>query len=68
MLVPVDFEREALRAGLEAAGFDWSVPAVFAWLGVVYYLGGDAIRDTLTTIAGAAPGSEVVIDYAVTAP
>ncbi len=68
VLVPVDFERETLRAGLDAAGFDWSVPAVFAWLGVLYYLGGEAIRDTLVTIATAAPGSEVVIDYPVTAP
>jgi methyltransferase (TIGR00027 family) len=60
---PVDFEKESLRHGLDRAGFDWTKPAMFSWLGVTHYLTADAIEATLRTIAGAAPGSEVSFDY-----
>jgi methyltransferase (TIGR00027 family) len=60
---PVDFERETLREGLDRVGFDWSRPAFFSWLGVTMYLTLDAVEATLRTIAGAAPGSEVVFSY-----
>src|SRR5262245_5054352 len=30
----VDFERQTLRAGLQAAGFDFTARAVFSWVGV----------------------------------
>ncbi len=37
-LVPFDFTRQTLHDALDAARFDRSRPAVFAWLGVVMYL------------------------------
>jgi len=61
--VTVDFERQRLDEQLAAAGFDAARPAFFAWLGVTYYLGTDAIEDTLRFIAACAGGSEVVFDY-----
>ncbi|MEA2304626.1 MAG: hypothetical protein QOH43_1906 [Solirubrobacteraceae bacterium] len=60
---PVDFEREALPAGLAAAGFAAGRPAIFLWLGVVPYLTREAIDGTLAFVAGV-PGAEVVFDYA----
>jgi methyltransferase (TIGR00027 family) len=61
--VPVDFERESLDRGLEAAGFLADRPAFFQWLGVVPYLTREAFSLTLDFIA-AVPDSEVVFDYA----
>ncbi|RDI63872.1 class I SAM-dependent methyltransferase [Nocardia pseudobrasiliensis] len=61
--VPVDFETRTLAAGLEAAGFDRGDPAVFVWLGVVFYLTPDAARVTLEYIAGQARPVEVIFDY-----
>jgi methyltransferase (TIGR00027 family) len=61
--VPVDFERQTVQAGLEAAGFDFDAPAVFSWIGVIMYLTLEAIEETLTTIRSAAPGSSVVLTY-----
>ena len=63
VFVPVDFERQSLREGLDAGGFDWSRATLFAWLGVMPYLSPDAVEETLRTIASARPGSEVVFDY-----
>jgi methyltransferase (TIGR00027 family) len=60
---PVDFERQTLRAGLEAAGFDFAAPAVFAWIGVTMYLTREAIRATLATIAACQVGTRVVLTY-----
>lgn len=61
---PVDFEHEALAAGLEAAGFDRGQPAFFTWLGVVPYLTADAIWSTMRFIAALPGGAQVVFDYA----
>ena len=63
VFAPVDFEIESLRQGLEAAGFDWSEPAMFSWLGVTMYLTADAVAATLRTVATCAPGSEVALSY-----
>ncbi len=61
--VPVDFERDSLLDRLVAAGFDGRAGAVFAWLGVVPYLTGAAMRSTLEVL-GALPGSgKLVLDY-----
>jgi methyltransferase (TIGR00027 family) len=60
---PIDFETESLRHGLDAAGFDWTKPTMFSWLGVTHYLTANAIETTLRTIADAASGSEVAFDY-----
>ncbi|MEU1981982.1 class I SAM-dependent methyltransferase [Nocardia sp. NPDC019395] len=61
--VPVDFETDTLATRLAAAGFDRSEPAVFVWLGVVFYLTQDAVRNTLEYIAGQSEPVEVVFDY-----
>jgi methyltransferase (TIGR00027 family) len=60
---PVDFERQSLADGLEAAGFQADRPAFFQWLGVVPYLTREAVSLTLDFIAQV-PKSEVVFDYA----
>jgi len=61
--VPVDFESQSLSAQLQAAGFDHSAPAFFAWLGVVPYLTLAAFRSTLGVIAEHPEGSGVTLDY-----
>jgi len=61
--VPVDFETRTLAAGLDSAGFARTDPAVFVWLGVVFYLTPSAARATLEYIAGQAQPVEVVFDY-----
>ena len=60
---PVDFERQELRAGLTAAGFDFSAQAVWSWIGVTMYLTLDAIRATLATISECSPGTRLVLTY-----
>lgn len=61
--VPVDFETDTLAAGLESAGFSRTDPAVFVWLGVVFYLTPDAARTTLEYIARQSEPVEVIFDY-----
>src|SRR5204863_6831 len=62
--VPVDFERDDLRAALTGAGFNAGAPAVFVWEGVTNYLTARAVDDTLAVIrALAAPGTRLVITY-----
>ncbi len=63
VFAPIDFETQSLCHGLDAAGFDWTKPTMFSWLGVTHYVTADAIETTLHTIADAAPGSEVAFDY-----
>ncbi len=60
---PVDFERQTLAAGLEAAGFDPARPTFFTWLGVAPYLTEAAIWSTLSFIANLPGGAHVVFDY-----
>ncbi|MFF2555459.1 class I SAM-dependent methyltransferase [Nocardia sp. NPDC058058] len=61
--VPVDFETDSLATQLETAGFSRSAPAVFLWLGVVFYLTPEAARSTLEYIAGQPAPAEVIFDY-----
>jgi methyltransferase (TIGR00027 family) len=61
---PVDFERQSLADGLNAAGFQAELPAFFQWLGVTPYLTRQAITTTLDFVAHL-PESEVVFDYAI---
>ncbi|WP_394836154.1 class I SAM-dependent methyltransferase [Pendulispora rubella] len=63
--VPVDFEKDTLRASLVANGFRFDEPAFFSWLGVTMYLTHAAILDTLGMIHQGARGSEVVFDYQI---
>jgi methyltransferase (TIGR00027 family) len=60
---PIDFERETLAGGLEAAGFDPAQPTFFTWLGVVPYLTKEAVWATLGFIASLPNGAHVVFDY-----
>jgi len=59
----VDFERQSLADGLEAAGFDPALQTFFTWLGVVPYLTGEATWSTLGFIASLPNGAHVVFDY-----
>ena len=64
--IPFDFEKDDLEAKLLAAGFDSGKISFFNWMGVTYYLTGDAILDNLDRLAAiGSPGSEVVFDYLV---
>jgi methyltransferase (TIGR00027 family) len=60
--VPVDFERDVTAEKLFEHGFDATRPAFVSWLGVTMYLTAEAIDQTLATIGGWAPGTEVVLD------
>ncbi len=62
-LVPVDFETQELAAELESASFARTEPAIFVWLGVIFYLTPSAARATLEYIAGQAQPVDVVFDY-----
>jgi methyltransferase (TIGR00027 family) len=62
---PIDFERDTLAHGLDAAGFRTEEPAFFSWLGVVPYLTRDAALATLGFIGGLLRGTGVVFDYAI---
>lgn len=61
--IPADLEAGALADLLVAGGFDISEPALVSWLGVIMYLTREAVGQTLTAIAGLAPGTELVADY-----
>ena len=66
--VPVNFERASpggglLAASLRGAGLDLARPALVSWLGVMMYLTGDAIEQTLADLGALAPGTEIVADY-----
>jgi methyltransferase (TIGR00027 family) len=61
---PVDFERETIVEGLTRAGFDFSEPAFFAWLGVTMYLTEGSILQTLDLVATrTVRGCEIVFDF-----
>jgi methyltransferase (TIGR00027 family) len=61
--VPVDFETQTLAASLASAGFNRTDPAIFVWLGVIFYLTPQAAHTTLEYIAGQAQPVEVIADY-----
>ena len=62
--IATDLNAETLHDALRRAGFDASRRTLFSWFGVTYYLGRDAIRETLESIAERmAPGSSVMFDY-----
>jgi methyltransferase (TIGR00027 family) len=60
---PIDFEQQALGAGLTAAGFDFAALTVWSWIGVTMFLTLDAIRSTLGTIAECTPGTRLILTY-----
>jgi methyltransferase (TIGR00027 family) len=64
-LVPVDFEKQTLEAGLAHSGFNSNAPAFFSWLGVTPYLTREACMTTLSLIARMPARSGVVFDFAI---
>ena len=63
VFAPVDFERQTLDDGLNAAGFRFAEPAIFSWMGVTMYLTREAISATLHAVARCAGGSRLVMTY-----
>jgi len=62
--VPVDFEaQQSIMVALGASGYQHDEPALFSWLGVVWYLSTESIDRTLGEVASSAPGSGIVVDY-----
>jgi methyltransferase (TIGR00027 family) len=61
--IAADLTADPLGRCLAGAGFDARAPAVFGWLGVTMYLTADAVAETMTAVAGCAPGSELIADY-----
>jgi len=62
---PVDFEKQLLKDGLAAAGFDAGEITFFSWLGVTPYLSPAAMNSTVEFVAAMPKGSGVVFDYAL---
>lgn len=62
-LIPIDFETDDLAETLGANGFRFDLPAVFVWEAVTQYLTEDAVRQTLATLAKAAPGSRLIFTF-----
>ncbi|MET9488020.1 SAM-dependent methyltransferase [Nocardia sp. NPDC006630] len=63
--VGVDFEHDNLASELTARGFDPTRPALVSWLGVSMYLTAPAITATLAILATFAPGTELIMEYAL---
>lgn len=63
-LADVDFEHETLAAGLTRAGVGTDRVTFFSWLGVTMYLTLPAIESVLSTVAGFAEGSAIVLTFA----
>ncbi|MEM7412701.1 MAG: SAM-dependent methyltransferase [Myxococcota bacterium] len=61
--VPCDFENDALRECLEAAGFDGVTPTVFVLEGVTNYLSTDAVDALFADIRTLTPASWIVFTY-----
>ena len=65
--VNVDFEIQSLEDALLNSSYSSARPAFFSWLGSLHYIAEPAVFKTLAGISKvAAPGSELVCDYAVT--
>jgi methyltransferase (TIGR00027 family) len=61
--VASDLGADSLMRVLQAAGFDFSRPAIVSWLGVIMYLSRQAIESTVASLAGFAAGTELIADY-----
>jgi methyltransferase (TIGR00027 family) len=62
--VACDFERDDLAERLQSAGHRADLPTVWIWEGVTLYLGDEALRATLATIAARSTAeSTLVVDY-----
>jgi methyltransferase (TIGR00027 family) len=61
--VPADLGRESVTDALVGGGFDFSAPAVIAWLGVTMYLARPDIVRVAACLTECAPGSQLIADY-----
>ncbi len=61
--VPMDFQTETLGRALADAGFVAHDRSLFLWEGVSNYLTEEAVRTTLSFIAGLAEGTELIFTY-----
>jgi methyltransferase (TIGR00027 family) len=63
--VEANFRTESFLEKLEEAGFNRSLPALYIWEGVTYYLSQDTVNRTFDMMqAGSAAGTGVCFDYA----
>ncbi|MFF4776782.1 class I SAM-dependent methyltransferase [Microtetraspora fusca] len=62
---PADLETADLGSGLAAAGFDPSRPSLVSWLGVSMYLTAEAVAAALAAVGRFAPGTELIMEYAL---
>jgi methyltransferase (TIGR00027 family) len=60
----IDFKRDALLDVLRNAGWRAEEKTFFVWEGVSLYLSEEAVRQTLRGVAGSAPESSLVMDFA----
>jgi methyltransferase (TIGR00027 family) len=67
VFVPLDAEKDDLRAGLIEAGFEPSKPAIVSAIALTQYLAQPAIERILELVASFAPGSRLVATYVVPA-
>src|ERR1700675_374486 len=65
--VPLDAEKDDLRAGLVKTGFDPSAPAIVSAIALTQYLAQPAIERVLEVVASFVPGSRLVVTYVVPA-
>jgi methyltransferase (TIGR00027 family) len=66
VFVPVDLDTSNLDTALTQAGFDWSVPTLFCWVGTTMYLEPSAVGTTLAVVSRCASGSEIALSYNLT--
>lgn len=65
-LVPIDFNREALKIVLGNAGYKDNERTLFIWEGVSYYLAPEAVDATLEFVTGSTHKKSVLaFDYAI---
>jgi methyltransferase (TIGR00027 family) len=64
-LIGIDFAKQSFRQVLPQHGFRPDAKTLFLWEGVSYYLPEQAVDDVLSFVAGCAPGSRIVFDYAL---
>lgn len=63
--IPVDFNRDSLDSALANNGFSRSQRTLFLWEGVSYYLPREVVTAVLRYVSGCAPGSSIILDYAL---
>jgi methyltransferase (TIGR00027 family) len=61
--VPIDFDSQTLDSVFAGTTFDKSKPALFVWEGVTQYITEAAVRQTMSFVGKAAPGSVLVFTY-----